>query len=335
MKKLLKILTLIFILSLSAFILTACSGDNNDGGETPPSHTHEYSTEYTYDNDYHWYECECGEKSNVENHSGGTPTCTVLAECSVCGEGYGEYSDHIYEKGKCACGATDPTYMTEGLVFSLVNNETEYEVSDYTGASTEVIVPAIYKGKIVSSIGSFAFNSCFSLKCVIMPNSITNIGFAAFACCYELDEILIPNSVKSLGSYAFSECISLIDIIIPNGISIIDDGTFLGCTSLINIDIPNSVTNIGRCAFGECYKMKSIEIPSSVTTVGDRAFIDCKLLKNIVIPNSITNIADCVFQGCDSLTTIYCEAESKPSGWDSDWKEGCSAQVIWGYKKEN
>ena len=36
---------------------------------------------------------------------------------------------------------------------------------------------------------------------------------------------------------------------------------------------------------------------------------------------------------CTSLETIYCEAESQPSGWDSEWN-GCNAQVVWGYKGE-
>jgi hypothetical protein len=35
------------------------------------------------------------------------------------------------------------------------------------------------------------------------------------------------------------------------------------------------------------------------------------------------------FEDC-VLTTIYCEAASKPDGWDSSWSMG-TKEVIWGY----
>jgi len=38
-----------------------------------------------------------------------------------------------------------------------------------------------------------------------------------------------------------------------------------------------------------------------------------------------------VFADCMSLTDIYCETESEPSGWYWAWREGCSATVHWGW----
>ena len=37
--------------------------------DAPPSHTHNYGTEWKYDDTDHWHECECGDKANMAAHS--------------------------------------------------------------------------------------------------------------------------------------------------------------------------------------------------------------------------------------------------------------------------
>lgn len=39
---------------------------------------------------------DCNEKLDNKNHSGGSATCLVKAECAVCGREYGELADHTY-----------------------------------------------------------------------------------------------------------------------------------------------------------------------------------------------------------------------------------------------
>ena len=47
-------------------------------------------------------------------------------------------------------------------------------------------------------------------------------------------------------------------------------------------------------------------------------------MTSIVIPDSVTSIGSYAFDDCISLT-IYCEASSKPSGWNSTWNEAISS----------
>ncbi len=70
-------------------ICTICSEEYGDLKE------HSYATIINNDTE-HWYECICGDKKDVENHKGGTPTCTTLAKCDICQKEYGNVKEHLY-----------------------------------------------------------------------------------------------------------------------------------------------------------------------------------------------------------------------------------------------
>lgn len=72
-------------------------------------------------------------------------------------------------------------------------------------------------------------------------------------------------------------------------------------------------------------------IPSTITSIEDNAFRGCSSLISIEISNSVTSIGDDAFIDCNNLT-IYCEANSKPDGWDFNWNLS-NCPVVWGYKK--
>ena len=83
------------------------------------SHTHEYSTQYSTNSTHHWFACNCGEKKDYAEHTGGTATTEELAVCEVCGAPYGElvvvpphtcsFTNGICECGKSEAGAFDKT----------------------------------------------------------------------------------------------------------------------------------------------------------------------------------------------------------------------------------
>ncbi len=216
---------------------------------------------------------------------------------------------------------------------------------------TSIVIP-----DSVTSIGNYAFWCCYPLTSVLIPNSITRIGDGAIAWCESLTSIVIPNSVTSIGKIAFRGCTSLEAIEIPDSVTSIGDGVFKDCnslqyivdgglkylgnttnpylyladtnsTSITSATINSKCKFIGSSAFSGCSKLTGVEIPNSVTSIGEGAFSYCSSLTSIEIGNSVTSIGDGAFYDCDNLT-IYCEAESKPTGWDSAWNS-LYRPVVW------
>ena len=209
----------------------------------------------------------------------------------------------------------------------------------------------------VTSIGPSAFTECYELKSVVIPDSVTSIGYSAFYGCIALNNLTIGNGVKTIGSSAFTAC-ALTSIEVPSSVVSIGGGAFSGCSGLtsikvasgntkydsrnncnaiietssntliagcVNTVIPNTVISIGDEAFAYYDNLTSIEIPDSVTSIGNRAFQSCIGLSKIFIPKSIVTISSSQsdvcspFFYCSSSLQIYCEVDSKPSGWSEYW----------------
>lgn len=115
---------------------------------------------------------------------------------------------------------------------------------------------------------------------LIIPDDVTTIGNYAFDSCFSVTSIIIGNGVKSIGTGAFS-CTDVPSITLPDGLSYIGDGAFSGCHRLSSIVIPDNVTYIGRCVFDECGNLRSVTIGKGVTTIGSEAFYGAYNLTSI------------------------------------------------------
>ena len=186
----------------------------------------------------------------------------------------------------------------------------------------------------VTSIGREAFNGCWRLTSVTIPNSVTSIGDYAFYDCSSLTSVTIPNSVTSIGNSAFYECISLTHPIIVN-----DMFVFLPTGYEGHYSIPENISTIIGGAFYGCSSLTSVTIPNSVTSIGVGAFYGCSSLTSVTIPNSVTSIGNGAFKNCGNIENFYCYAEEVPSasynafdGFSNDATLYVPASAIEAYK---
>ena len=193
--------------------------------------------------------------------------------------------------------------MAYDLTYELIDDNTHYEVSGYTGEPDNVVIPSTYDGKPVTSIGDRAFQHS-DLTSITIPDGVTSIGQAAFSDCIRLTSIVIPDSVTSIGQGAFYFCGNLTSIVIPDSVTSIGQGAFSNCIRLTSITIPDSVTSIEQSAFKYCSSLTSITIPDSVEEIGSEAFYYCSNLTSVTIPDGVTSIGYNAFRGCSSLKEI-------------------------------
>ena len=269
------------------YTCTVCSATKT---EVIAATGHSYAKEWSSDNTHHWHAATCGHD---------------LME---------DYAEHVFEKGVCTtCGCTQP--VTEGLDYTLINNDTEYEVSGIgTATGSEIFIPSAHNGLPVTSIGTGAFYGSVWIKSVFIPDSVTSIGNYAFEDCNNLTSVTIGSGVTSIGDDAFGGCHNLTSIVIPGSVTSIGDSVFDSCYNLASITVAegNSVYHsAGNCLIETASKTliagcKTSVIPAdgSVTIIGTSAFSYCDGLTSIVIPDSITSIGSYAFYSCDNLTSV-------------------------------
>jgi len=237
-------------------------------------------------------------------------------------------------------------------------------IGDYAFSSCDCLA-SVEIPNSVTSIGDYAFSNCACLASVVLPDSVTSIGYSAFSNCDSLTSIVIPANVASIGNSAFSDCFSLTSIvvaegnntyyssnnciiekesgkliqgcgnsIIPDGVTSIGDYAFYSCNNLTSITIPGSVTSIGEYAFEWCGYLTSVTLCNGIVSIGSGAFSECYRLKTMIIPASVEYIGGGAFTNYRSGTSfsdIYCEAESKPDGWEDYWAYEGQTNIHWGY----
>ena len=207
--------------------------------------------------------------------------------------------------GKVSSNGTT-VYYSFGLNFTLNSDGASYSVSGRgTCTSTELVIPDTYEGLPVTHIASRAFENWALIKSVIIPEGVTVIGSYAFAACKNLSTVIIPNTVTTIGGHSFRNCTSLDSLYLPEGVVSIGEYAFY-YSDIMRINLPSTLTSIGNLAFEYCYGLRSVIIPKNVTNLGRHVFTNCSSAK------------------------FYCEAESKPSGWDSKWN-GSNRPVTWGF----
>ena len=113
-------------------------------------------------------------------------------------------------------------------------------------------------GKNVETIGESAFERCWGLKEVTIPNSVRDIGAYAFTSDFgtDLTKITLGCGVTNIGAYAFAGNHGVTGLTIPESVQDIGDYAFSHCASLTNVVFDGNAPTIGAgCFFSDMADM--------------------------------------------------------------------------------
>ena len=280
------------------------------------SHTHSFSSAWTYDSTNHWHKCTgCTEISGKAAHSFNSGIVTAeptyydvgikTYTCTVCGYFYTTAIPRLNPSGYCG-GEGDGTNLTWTLDWNtgVLTISGTGKMADYGGWGNpapwcKLDFSAVSIGSGVTTIGDHAFNNCYNLlTSVTIGGNVTTIGEGAFEWCYSLTSVTIPDSVTTIGDYAFYNCHNLTSMTIPDNVTTIGYCVFCGCDSLMSVTIGGNVTTIGDHAFYNCYNLTSVTIPDNVTTIGEKAFEYCDSLTTFTVDSNNPSYSN---DGCGVL----------------------------------
>ncbi len=223
-----------------------------------------------------------------------------LKPCKACGA-----PKRLPVQAAAAQAAAAETTPAEQFVYTLNSDGT----ATITGVTDKDIVnctiPAELNGHKVTVIGLDAFENCWKLNEVTLPDTVTKIDQYAFA--YSgLKSVNIPDSVTTIDNSAFTEAFNLADIRISgshpyfavrnNALIRKSDMTLLKYIGREKgpYEIEKGITTIGQSAFDNG-SVTSVVIPDSVTVIEDHAFSYTEDLKEVTIPDSVTFFGTQVF----------------------------------------
>ncbi len=281
--------------------------------------THNFKDEWTVTDSVHCHECVlCQERKDIAAHN------FYGNECSVCRFVKGSQGI-IYvlnDDGKSYFVHSLGTTTQKSIVIASVYNELPVtRIKD--NAFIDSDITAVFIPDSVTEIGRYAFAGCENLVTANIPAGVTELSSGVFGNCRSLTNITLPDGVRVIGESAFEYC-GFTEINFLNKVNDIGERAFASCEKLITVNIPDSVTELRRGIFGYCRSLTDINLPDGLESIGESAFASCEYLLSLTIPKTVTFVGREAFSDCKRIT-VYCEAASKPSGWDENWN--CLEQV--------
>ena len=181
------------------------SSDSSDSGSSSGDATEDCSLGHSYSDWVIDTDATCTE--NGEKHK-------ICLRCGYIQTEIIGALGHNYENGECTrCGdiALQPT-ADEYFIFGESGEGCNIYPNKEKELPAEIVIPSVYNGKPVTSIGYMAFLECSGLTSVTIGNGVTSIGNYAFSGCSGLTSVVIPDSVTSIGNYAFYMCRGLTSV---------------------------------------------------------------------------------------------------------------------------
>lgn len=204
-----------------------------------------------------------------------------------------------------------------------------------------------YYGCSLSQIDELAYDECFGLRKIIIPNSVKKISKGAFYRCNSLEKLYIPKSVESISNAAFSETNDFTMYVEKNSYAeryanknnikckyyisdsnkkdtgkypeVVDNKEYKDYYySVYYYDGNPEATIIGAYTGTE---EKNVKIPAEfkgipVKSISAEGYESCENVETITLPKTIRSVGRGAFCLCTSLKKVYFTENVKIIGRD-------------------
>ena len=172
-------------------------------------------------------------------------------------------------------------------------------------------------GSGVTSIGEYAFSSCYALTSVTIGSGVTSIGSNAFYRSFDITSV----TIFDLSAWC------KIDFKDKQSSPLYHGGKlYLNYQLLTELTIPEDITEIKNYAFYGCSYIEKVNISDNVTSIGEQAFYYCNNLSICYCyATNPPNLAGTPFYNIKSNATLYvptrCGAAYNSSWWSSGFSK--------------
>lgn len=172
----------------------------------------------------------------------------------------------------------------EGVVYTLNGDHYEVTAFDFASVPTTaseddvaVVIADDIEGVPVTVIADNAFDATINSKCakitsIELGNHITTIGSYAFYLCKSLKELLIYYKLETIGQKAFYSCTALSAVELPATMKKVGNSAFYGCKAMTSLTVNADNLEIETSAFNSCSSLRTIRFMGVPPTVGSTVF---------------------------------------------------------------
>ena len=220
-------------------------------------------------------------------------------------EYFAKYDDGSFIKDTATLNYQDN--MPKNVEFTDIFGKYEVETRDIDIIELINECAYVYKDTlyVVADVEKSLHGGSEDVKKIVIQEGVESICDDAFDSYENAVTITIPQSLKSITKYAIDETAYYkIDNNWENGNALYFGNILIEVKDVSDREIVlrENVEKIAKYACNARHSLTKITIPAGVTSIGKEAFKNCKAL------------------------TVYCEATSKPDGWDNDWTD---CLVVW------
>lgn len=205
----------------------------------------------------------------------------------------------------------------------------------FNGCSNLEEVRFVGRGS-VREIGDDAFENCYRLSRINLPEGLEEIGDECFKNDNNLRRIDLPSTLVKIGKEAFRD-VPITEIRLPYNLTFLGANALKG-TKIVSLYLPRGL-KVENDAFGRIPKLKEIQVergnryytvedgvlydatgevliyypndrsggfsvPSGVTTLQNGCFAGCGSLTTVTFPQSLKTIGSSAFVDCSSLGNV-------------------------------